>query len=401
MIRLPTRLKALFQKGGAWWHFYQKYNHRMRPAIVDNVIKMLSCGLTVRGYAVFQCSNPQCQHQKKVCFSCKSRFCPTCGKKLTDQWIEQQKAILPDTKWQHVTFTLPSELWALFRYNRNLLGKPSGLAAKVMMKLSRKKGVLPGIFTALHTFGRDLKWNVHVHLSITCGGLTDDKKTWKEIFFSKQVLMPMWRYEIIHLLRQAFIRGELELPKDLQAICPDQAGFNRWLDTHYKKSWIVHFAKPSKNHHRNIKYLGRYLKRPALSMSRLKHYDGKEVIFSYLNHTTKQYLRFTSSMEDFIKRLVQHIPDKGFRMIRYYGFLATRVRSKLLPKIYDLLDQAERKAIPIRFPALMKNSFGLDPLECILCKSRMVLTGIVPGKRLAELHRCHERLALGRPVNLG
>ncbi len=379
-MRLPTRLKALFQKGEAWWRFYQKHKHRIRPAIVDNVIKMLSCGLTVRGYAVFQCISPKCTHQKKICFSCKSRFCPTCGRKLTDQWIEQQKAILPDTQWQHITFTMPSELWELFRYNRHLLGKPSALAAKVVMKLSGKKGVLPGIFTALHTFGRDLKWNVHVHLSITCGGLTDDKKAWKEIFFSKQVLMPMWRYEIINLFRQAFARGELKLPKSLKKADASKTIFNRWLDTHYKKPWIVHFAKPSKNHHRNIKYLGRYLKRPALSMSRLKHYDGKEVIFSYLNHATKQYLRFTSGVENFIKRLVQHIPDKGFRMIRYYGFLATRVRSKLLPKVYDLLDQPERKAIPIRFPALMKNSFGVDPLECILCKSRMVLTGIVPGK---------------------
>ncbi|KEQ14857.1 hypothetical protein GZ77_11345 [Endozoicomonas montiporae] len=135
-------------------------------------------------------------------------------------------------------------------------------------------------------------------------------------------------------------------------------------------------------------------------MSRLKHYDGKEVIFSYLNHATKQYLRFTSGVEDFIKRLVQHIPDKGFRMIRYYGFLATRVRSKLLPKVYDLLDQPERKAIPIRFPALMKSSFGVDPLECILCKSRMVMTGIVTRKTMAELRQCHERLALNRPIIL-
>nr|WP_244886742.1 IS91 family transposase [Endozoicomonas montiporae] len=390
----------MFQKKASWWRFYQKYKHRMRPAIVDNVIKMHSCGLTVRDYAVFQCINPKCTHQKKICFSCKSRFCPTCGKKLTDQWIEQQKAILPDTQWQHITFTMPSELWELFRYNRHLLGKPSALAAKVMMKLSGKKRVLPGIFTALHTFGRDLKCNVHVHLSITCGGLTDDKNTWKEIFFSKQVLMPMWRYEVINLLRQAFIRGELELPKSLKKAGASKTTFNRWLDTHYKKSWIVHFAKPSKNHHRNIKYLGRYLKRPALSMSRLKHYDGKEVIFSYLNHATKQYLRFTSGVEDFIKRLVQHIPDKGFRMIRYYGFLATRVRSKLLPKVYDLLDQPERKAIPIRFPALMKSSFGVDPLECILCKSRMVMTGIVTGKTMAELRQCHERLALNRPIIL-
>lgn len=372
----------------------------MRPAIPDNVIKMLSCGLTVRGYAVFQCSNPKCTHQKKICFSCKSRFCPTCGKKLTDQWIEQQKAILPDTKWQHITFTMPSELWVLFRYNRQLLGSLSGLAAKTVLKVSGKKGIKPGIFTALHTFGRDLKWNVHVHLSVTVGGLANDNKAWKTLYFCKKVLMPMWKYEIINLLRQTYNRGELVLPKSMKKISATKAEFNRWLNPHYEKYWIVHFARPSKNHHRNIKYLGRYLKRPALSMSRLKHYDGKEVVFSYLNHATKQYLRFTSRIEDFIKRLVQHIPDKGFRMIRYYGFLATRVRSKLLPKVYDLLDQPERKAIHIRFPTLMKNSFGVDPLECILCKSRMILTGIVPGKTMAELRQCHERLALNRPISL-
>ena len=105
---------------------------------------------------------------------------------------------------------MPSELWELFRYNRELLGCLSALAAKVILKLARKKGILPGIFTALHTFGRDLKWNVHVHLSVTRGGLANDNQHWKILFFSK-------------------------------------------------------------NHHRNIKYLGRYLKRPALSMCRLKH----------------------------------------------------------------------------------------------------------------------------------
>ena len=287
----------------------------MRSAITDNVIKMLSCGMTVRGYAVFECSNTECSHQKKICFSCKSRFCPTCGKKLTDQWIEQQKTILPVTQWQHITFTMPAELWALFRYNRSLLGRLSGLAAKIILKVAGKKGIRPGIFTALHTFGRNLKWNVHVHLSVTVGGLSNDNRRWKTLYFCKKTLMPMWRYEVINLLRQTFNRGELALPK-------------------------------------------------------------------------------------FIKRLVQHIPDTGFRMIRYYGFLATRVRSKLLPTVYDLLDQPERKAIPIRFPTMMKSSFGVDPLECILCKSRMVMTAIVPGKTMAELRQCHARLALNRPIAL-
>lgn len=56
--------------------------------------------------------------------------------------------------------------------------------------------------------------------------------------------------------------------------------------------------------------------------------------------------------------------------------------------------------MPIRFPALMKSSFGIDPLECILCKSRMVLTGIVPGKSMTKLRQYHERLALNRPIAL-
>ena len=136
----------------------------------------------------------------------------------------------------------------------------------------------------------------------------------------------------------------------LKKIAANKTGFNRWLNPHYEKNWIIHFARPSKNHHRNIKYLGRYLKRPALSMSRLKHYDGKEVVFSYLNHATKQYQRFTSGIEDFIKRLVQHIPDTGFRMIRYYGFLATRVRAKLLPTVTCWINPKEKPCLFASLP---------------------------------------------------
>ncbi|WP_373690727.1 transposase [Endozoicomonas sp. ISHI1] len=37
---------------------------------------------------------------------------------------------------------------------------------------------------ALLTFGHDLKCNVHVHLSITCGGLTDDKSRLSSLLLS-------------------------------------------------------------------------------------------------------------------------------------------------------------------------------------------------------------------------
>ncbi|RMV80011.1 transposase protein [Pseudomonas caricapapayae] len=37
------------------------------------------------------------------------------------------------------------------------------------------------------------------------------------------------------------------------------------------------------------------------------------------------YQQETLSQADMLRRVVQHIPEKHFRMIRYFGFLANRV----------------------------------------------------------------------------
>ncbi|HGJ5884537.1 transposase zinc-binding domain-containing protein, partial [Arsenophonus sp.] len=50
---------------------------------------------------------PRSYHQKLVCFTCKGRGCPSCGKKLTDNWIKTTIKRLPNVKWQHGTFTMP------------------------------------------------------------------------------------------------------------------------------------------------------------------------------------------------------------------------------------------------------------------------------------------------------
>ncbi|WP_155081296.1 transposase [Piscirickettsia salmonis] len=109
------------------------------------------------------------------------------------------------------------------------------------------------------------------------------------------------------------------------------------LALHGSQRWKVHFAQPKENHQHNVDYLGRYIKRPALANARMEHYDGNVVIFRYLDHKTKQQKMKKQSIDDFIDRLTQHIPDKFFKMIRYYGFLSYRTRTIILPKIYDLL----------------------------------------------------------------
>ena len=120
----------------------------------------MSCKNKVRGYKKYKCSNDKCDNIKIIPHTCKSKLCSSCGKKATATWIAKQNNILPNTEWQHITFTMPSELWDLFWLNRELLNQITKLAADCIMTLARKLDVVPAIFTALHTFGRDLKRNV-------------------------------------------------------------------------------------------------------------------------------------------------------------------------------------------------------------------------------------------------
>lgn len=234
----------------------------------------------VRGYKTYHCSNDDCSHTKTVSFGCKSRFCPTCGKKATDLWVTKQRETLPQTDWQHITMTLPDKLWPLFQEDRSLLNNLAKLAADVILTLAKKRKIKVAIFTAMHTFGRDLKWHVHIHLSVTMGGLSLDHEEWKKIRFAKKAVMPMWRQRVIKMMRKARKENRISVT-------------NAFLEVQYHKNWIVHFAKPTSNPWRTITYLGRYIKKPPLSQSRLEHYDGKKVTFNYLNHRNGKYQKGT------------------------------------------------------------------------------------------------------------
>ena len=97
--RPPSKLKQLLIRDQLWWRYYLRNVNTIRQAVVDTICKVLACGRVIMGYASFACSNDQCTHTKTICFGCKARLCNTCGKKLTDQRIANQMALLPNTEW--------------------------------------------------------------------------------------------------------------------------------------------------------------------------------------------------------------------------------------------------------------------------------------------------------------
>ena len=206
----------------------------------------------------------------------------------------------------------------------------------------------------LHTFGRDLKWNPHIHMLITegaCGKVTP----WKSFHhFPYTMLRKRWMTTLLANLKSS-------------------------ID--FSRNSSVKFTK----------YIVRYIGRPAMAQSRITDYDGKQVTFWYQRHEDNKKVVETISAHDFIKRLIIHIPEKGFNMLRYYGLYAQPYskNSHLIRKInpthigaafdpaggtfrHEAYEQykaqrPEKKSarkIMQRWDFRISLSFGHDPLKC-------------------------------------
>lgn len=385
-------IKQILISDGTWYKFHEKHKDLIREDIILAVVKLLSCKHHIRGFYTYKCSNSNCTHSKKVAFTCKSKACSSCGKKATAIWIHKQKNILPKGKWQHITFTIPDVLWDFFWTSRYLLNLIAKLAAECIQSIAAIKNAIPGIFIAIHTFGRDLKRNVHIHLSVFLKGLSNDGNKLVNLFFPQKELMKQWRYKIVNLFREAYYSGELAIPEKIQDRLNHTFTFNDFLNQQYQKYWHVHCAKPTNSPKQNIEYFARYVKRPAIAESRLVHYDGNNVIFKYLDHKAKTLKEKILSAEEFIAKFISHIPDVNFRIIRYYGFLSNRKRGESLPEVLSLLHQkVEEQTPPPSYNSLMEENFDVNPLKCTLCNSIMftasIQFGITSSKKLLHFHR--------------
>ncbi|WP_434543007.1 transposase [Escherichia coli] len=69
-----------------------------------------------------------------------------------------------------------------------------------------KTGLEPGIFCAIHTYGRRLNWHPHVHVSVTCGGLNKHGQ-WKKLSFLKDAMRSRWMWNMRQLLLKAWSEG--------------------------------------------------------------------------------------------------------------------------------------------------------------------------------------------------
>lgn len=74
-----------------------------------------------------------------------------------------------------------------------------------------------------------------------------------------------------------------------------------------------------------LKYIARYIRHPVIADRRIKFYNGKYVLISCKYNSKTNYVKFR--VDEFICRIVQHIPIKNFKLIRRYGIYSrTKIR---------------------------------------------------------------------------
>lgn len=393
---------------------------KIRDFCFDQIQKAILCGTTDLGYTVYECTS--CGRYNIIPNRCHSHFCPSCAvKKARMTAIELSETAL-DCKHRHVVLTIPQELRDYFIRDRSLLNllfiaaRNTIYAVANDSKFRKKKRqgrknrkkkspyaykdehnrIIPGFIATLHTYGRDLKWNPHIHILCSEKCYDSRKDRMKSLYFPYEKIRKTWQYMVLTLMAQSdalkgdrkFMRLKNQLyrtkkngfyiyapdmQQDIDDDCLDDDDCVRLTD----------------NIRAVVGYITRYTSRPVIADSRIDDYDeeSKTVSWNYTAHEDNKIHHVRESAKKFIISVIRHCPDKNFKMTRRYGYYSN-ASSRFIEHIYEIysrqthrklkgkkqrrksIDRSKRKCT---YRMSMILSFKRDPIKCT-CGGIMVPT---------------------------
>ena len=296
-------------------------------------MKILNCRTETVPHLFSRCNN--CGTVHPVYKSCKNRMCPVCNGAGTVKWIAKRESELLPTSYFLLTYTIPSELRPLFLSNKkltyNLLFKAMNQTLmKGVESNNRTFHGKAGFFAVLHTWDQRLNFHPHLHVVIPSGCLSADKTKWNTshptFLLPVRKLSADFRDKLLFYLRKEERTGTLTIPQKIDNL-------KLLLENLKQVPWVVHSQAPGDGKNKPehmIRYLSRYVNKTAVSDKRIRKLENGNVHLNYIDRKKKKAKIEILSEELFLKRLVLHILPKGFKKIRFYGFMANRHRKSML-----------------------------------------------------------------------
>jgi hypothetical protein len=287
---------------------------------------------------------------------------------------------------------------------------------------------VPAIVMAIHTFGEYLDFHPHLH-ALVADGLFDCEGKF-------------------HVMRAGELAGERvgEITRErtqdqrgtTDALC---AGNHAALEQLFRarviaflvevgllpldrarmlRGWVhsgfqVHQSRRiAPNECQDMERLAQYIVRNPFSVSKMQvNRSGDSILYrSGMNAKIKRNFQVFSAC-DFIAAITQHIPDKRFQMVRYYGWYSNKMRGQRRKREEEAQEEAARKsaataeqgcgakgnaAIEIiehlapkarRIPSrswreLIKKVWEVDPLLCPQCHHEMRIVSLINDAQIIE-----------------
>jgi hypothetical protein len=340
-----------------FWSVYVSLN-KVEDYQIKEVEKALNCYGSDNGCFVLYCQ--RCDMYVFQYYGCNSRLYSCCGKRYADNWAKSLSKSMFPVVHRHIVVSIPRSLWDFLKEKdrwkdymdcaRTTFHNHLPKMFEKMMRRTRKLEI--GMICVLHPFGKDMKFHPHLHLLITEGGFDSKGKFHRIKFFPAIGLRKSWQYVILTKFR------ELGLPNTIvsQMYEEYQKGFYVWV---HKRGRIKHPRLVAR-------YVGRYVRHPAIANKRITYFQGDEVRFYY--DQEGELIDVFMTVEQFVTALIQHIPPPNFKMVRYY--LAYSRRSK---RKFGAWLQSDIKQLTLY-------KFGLVK-DCLCPKCRELLRYVVYLKK--------------------
>jgi len=290
---------------------------------------------------------------------------------------------------------------------------------------------------AIHTFGEYLDFHPHLH-ALVADGLFD-------------------REGKFHVMRAGELTGELagELAQEQRGTTDAHlAGNHAELEQLFRarviaflveagllpadrarmlRGWVhsgfqVHQSRRIAAHEcQDIERLAQYIVRNPFSIAKMQvNRSGDSILYrSGMNAKIKRNFQVFSAC-DFIAAITQHIPDKRFQMVRYYGWYSNKMRGQRRKRAEEAacesaataeqecgalasaaIEIIEHPALkPRRIPSrswreLIKKVWEVDPLLCPQCHHEMRIVSLINDAQIIERILRHVGMWVNEVCNHG
>ena len=385
---LNNKLKYIFSNNIVH-NFFQlcKYFQLLPKSHVEYMIfsiaKFLACRDSKKGFVSFKC--PKCSHTHSFALSCKSKLCPSCGFAYAQKWTQNVQKNILNINHRHVLFTVPHECREFFFYDRTLLNKLASAVNDIfkyqfhnLYHKNQRVNKIPkssphyftnsdivhyGLITVIHTFGRDLKWNPHIHAIVSLGGFNKHFQFKKFNFFNVNSIAGQWKFHVLNIIADGNYPDTVISKKAKNIV-------NRMYAQNVRLFFNVGDGNVN-NPYGIIKYLGRYLARSPIAEYKITDISDKEVTFFFNDLKNDKKKTFvTMEINKFIQQVLIHLPPKNFKSVSRFGFYARRISPELKTAIRPFKKNIVSSNYSF-FERQMFKTFGISPFYCPECKIKM------------------------------